>query len=162
MLFFAEYTALLPPSLTTKIKALNNPHNQGQRTQHHRQHGLSTSDHPLLQNDHDYAFLHATKLSDCNRCASSKPAKVVTAVAKIQPQSRSRVFLLPPEIQETVYGYVFVAKEPASHDQGMTIAEAQSAKPASDSNKRTATTCTINNVLAQIAQASSVASLQRR
>jgi hypothetical protein len=93
---------------------------------------INTSDSPPLHNDYSYSYLGATKLSDCSHCTSSKATKVLTAVAKMQPQSESPLFRLPPELRRMIYGYVFAAKEPASHDQGMTISEAQSAKPATD------------------------------
>jgi hypothetical protein len=92
----------------------------------------STLDYPPLHHDLDYRRLRATKTLDCSRCASSKPPKIVTAIAKMQLQSECGLFLLPLEIREMIYGYVFVAKEPASQYYGMTISEAQSAEPASD------------------------------
>ena len=107
---------------TTKINALKPIINMA----------TSTSEHPPIHSDDDFEHLHATRLSDCSRCASSKPTKIVTAVAKMQPQNESPLLRLPAELRETVYSYVFVAKESTSHDQKMTISEARSAKPASD------------------------------
>jgi hypothetical protein len=92
----------------------------------------STPDYVPLHHDRDYRRLRATKTLDCSRCASSKPPKIVTTAAKMQPQSECGLFLLPLEIREMIYGYVFAAKEPTSQYHGMTILEAQSAKPASN------------------------------
>jgi hypothetical protein len=92
----------------------------------------STPDYPPLHHDRDWRRLRATKPSGCSRCASSKSPKIVRAVAKMQPQSKCGLFLLPLEIREMIYDYVFVAKEATSQYYGMTILEAQSAKPASD------------------------------
>jgi hypothetical protein len=92
----------------------------------------STSEHPPLHSKEDFERLEATRSSDCDRCTSSKPTEIVTAVAKMQPQYRSPLFRLPAELREIIYNYVYVEEEPTSHDQGMTISEARSARPASD------------------------------
>lgn len=93
---------------------------------------ISTSQEPPLNSDHDFERLHVTRLSDCSRCASSKPTEVVAAVAKMQSQYASPLFRLPAELRAMIYSYVYVAKEPTFHEQGLTISEARSAKPASD------------------------------
>lgn len=91
-----------------------------------------TSDRPPLHNDRQYRNLGATKLSNCSLCASSKATKTVTAVGSRQPQSSCRLFLLPPELRDMIYSYVFIAQEPTSRADGMTLLEAQRAKPAID------------------------------
>lgn len=92
----------------------------------------ATSDHPPFHSDQDYRRLRATRPSECSCLASSKPPKTITAAARMQPQSKCRLFLLPPELREMIYGYVFFAKESTLRNHGMTVSEAQSAKPASD------------------------------
>jgi hypothetical protein len=125
-------------SQSTSITAKTNA---TQSTTHHDQSNgssttatmaTSTSNSQPLHNNDAYTTLRATKLSDCSHCTSSKTTKIVTAVAKMQPQSESPLFLLPFELREMIYSYVFAAKEPTSQDRGMTIQEAQSAKPATD------------------------------
>jgi hypothetical protein len=135
MSYFAKCTALLDPNL---------PPSQPKSTQLSQRRITSngpstiatmatrTSNSPPLHDDDAYTALRATKLADCSHCTSSKATKIVTAVAKMQPQSESPLFLLPLELREMIYSYVLAAKEPTSQEQGMTIEEAQSAKPATD------------------------------